>query len=136
MAVFLTVLKIIGIILLSILGLVLLLLIIVLFAPIGYDSDGRYDDSDKDGLLINVHAHWLLRIIRFRFTLKGKEKVINYSNGVKIADTGIPELDKAFAEVFHDQTFKQESARYEDRVFQIMLSPGDDGVVTFYWHLE
>ena len=68
--------------------------------------------------------------------LKGKEKVINYSNGVKIADTGIPELDKAFAEVFHDQTFKQESARYEDRVFQIMLSPGDDGVVTFYWHLE
>ena len=61
-------------ILLSILGLVLLLLIIVLFAPIGYDSDGRYDDSDKDGLLINVHAHWLLRIIRFRFTLKGKQK--------------------------------------------------------------
>lgn len=72
MAVLLTVLKIIGIILLSLLGLVLFLLVIVLFAPIGYDVEGIYDDDNRP--LVNVHAHWLLRIIRYRFTLKGKEK--------------------------------------------------------------
>ncbi len=72
MAVLLTVLKIIGIVLLSILCLVLLVLIIVLFAPIGYDSEGRYDGEDKP--LINVHVYWLLKIIRYRFTLRGKEK--------------------------------------------------------------
>ncbi|MBO4373585.1 MAG: DUF2953 domain-containing protein [Lachnospiraceae bacterium] len=72
MSVLLTVLKIIGIILLSLLALILLILVIVLFAPIGYDADGIYDDENKP--LINVHAHWLLRIIRFRFTLNGKEQ--------------------------------------------------------------
>ena len=72
MAVFLTVLKIIGIVLASLLGVILLLLFIILFAPIGYESDGRYDDENRP--LINARVHWLLHIIRFRFTLNGKEQ--------------------------------------------------------------
>ncbi len=72
MAVFLTVLKIIGIVLASLLGVVLLLLFIILFAPIGYESDGLYDDENRP--LINARVHWLLHIIRFRFTLNGKEQ--------------------------------------------------------------
>lgn len=72
MAVFLSILKIIGIILAALLGLILLLLLIILFAPIGYESDGIYDEENKP--LINARVHWLLHIIRFRFTLSGREQ--------------------------------------------------------------
>ncbi|MCR5650546.1 MAG: DUF2953 domain-containing protein [Lachnospiraceae bacterium] len=99
MTIFLSVLKIIGIILLALLCLVLLILIIVLFAPIGYESTGEYDDENKP--LINVYAHWLLHIIRFRFTLKGKEsekelKVLFFTLYPKKETAEKPEMDESF----------------------------------------
>lgn len=68
----LQILKIIGIILLSILALILLLLAIILFAPIHYRAEADYNDKDND---YNVHAkiHWILRIIRVNFDMD-KEK--------------------------------------------------------------
>ncbi len=72
MTIFLTILKIIGIVLLSLLGFVLLVLLVVLYAPIHYNSEGKYDDENKP--LIEVRAHWICHIVRFYFVFDGKEK--------------------------------------------------------------
>ena len=72
MTIFLTILKIIGIVLLSLLGFVLLVLLVVLFAPIHYNSGGKYDDVNKPS--IEVHAHWICHIFRFYFSFDGKQK--------------------------------------------------------------
>ena len=72
MTIFLTILKIIGIVLLSLLGFVLLVLLVVLYAPIHYNSEGKYDDENKP--LIEVRAHWICHIVRFYFVFDGKKK--------------------------------------------------------------
>lgn len=56
------ILKIIGIILVSILGLLVLLLCIVLFVPICYQIKGRYDNT-LDSLQIEMKVNWLLHLI-------------------------------------------------------------------------
>lgn len=72
MTVFLTILKIIGVTLLAVLGIVLILLAVVLFVPIRYSSTGKYDSESKP--LIEARVTWICHIIRFYFTLNGKEK--------------------------------------------------------------
>ncbi|MBQ7583575.1 MAG: DUF2953 domain-containing protein [Lachnospiraceae bacterium] len=68
----LQILKIIGIILLVILGLILFLLAVILFVPIHYRADGDYADKENK---YNVHArvNWILRIIRVYYD-RDKEK--------------------------------------------------------------
>lgn len=72
MGILLTILKIFGIILLSVLALVLLLIILILFVPIRYKADAVLKESDPtDGtsnMLENLHAKasfsWLLHLVR------------------------------------------------------------------------
>ncbi len=72
MAVFLSVLKIIGITLLVILGILLVVLLLVLFVPIRYAVDAKIDETDfinesdklKENLYAKASFHWLLYIIR------------------------------------------------------------------------
>ncbi len=67
----LQILKIIGIILLVILGLILFLLAVILFVPIHYRADGDFTDKGNE---YNVHArvNWILHIIRVSYD-KNKE---------------------------------------------------------------
>ena len=59
----LTVLKILGIVLLAVLGLVILLLLIVLFVPLRVQAKVHYDGIVK----ARVHVGWLLRAVHAKF---------------------------------------------------------------------
>lgn len=63
MMIFLLILKIIGIILCMILGIVA----VILFAPVFYEADANIDEMDY-----KVRIHWLAKLIRFEFRWKGK----------------------------------------------------------------
>ncbi len=80
MSVFLLVLKIIGITLLSIIGLILLLLMLILFVPVRY----RINADVHDGISGSARASWLLHILSFALVYDGSE----LSNGLRIF--GIP----------------------------------------------
>ncbi|MBP5159794.1 MAG: hypothetical protein ILP10_05785 [Lachnospiraceae bacterium] len=68
-SVLLVILKIIGFTLLGLIGLLLLLLLIVLFVPVRYKASASYHDEVKADARVN----WLLRLVRVRFRLEGKE---------------------------------------------------------------
>ncbi len=80
MAVFLTVLKVIGIVLLSILGLVLFILLLVLFVPIRYGGNGYYKDKDYDA---SAKVTWLLHIVSVRYLLKEEDNLIIKIFGIR-----------------------------------------------------
>lgn len=67
--IFLLILKIIGIALLVILGLILLILCLLLFVPIRYDIRAKYQEQPD----IRVRISYLLKAVRARFVLTGKE---------------------------------------------------------------
>ena len=69
MHILLLILKIIGITLAVIVGLVLLILLIVLFLPFGYRSDIHYHGDPE----VNAKVSWLFRIIQVDFSLKEKK---------------------------------------------------------------
>lgn len=74
LSVILTILKIIGIILLVILGLVLTALLIVLFVPVRYKAEGifaRTDEGFKEEMQVRVT--WLMHILSVTFNLKDME---------------------------------------------------------------
>lgn len=62
----LTVLKIIGILLLVILGIIILALCLILFVPVRYSATGRIEDSYQ----ITGKISWLLSLIRFEFSFE------------------------------------------------------------------
>ena len=64
MGVVLLILKILGITILCILGLVLLILALVLFVPIRYRADGKLESKEKHDAVVCVH--WLLHAIDVR----------------------------------------------------------------------
>ena len=66
-AVLLLILKIIGILLLSVLGLVLVLLLLVLFWPIGYRLTGDMPDPEHRKVCLRVR--WLSVLVRFLLVL-------------------------------------------------------------------
>ena len=72
MTLFLTILRIIGIVLLSVLVLILLLLLILLFAPIHYRADITFDNS-LESVTAHVKVNWLLYIVRFRLEFLKKK---------------------------------------------------------------
>ncbi len=61
----LTILRILGIILASIIGLLLFIIIVVVFVPVRY----RVKASYKDKANVNAHVSWLLGIVRVIYTL-------------------------------------------------------------------
>lgn len=61
----LTILRILGIILASIIGLLLFIIIVVVFVPVRY----RVKASYKDKVNVNAHVSWLLGIVRVIYTL-------------------------------------------------------------------
>lgn len=68
--VLLLILKILGITILAILGLILLLLCLILFVPIRYTIEGSYYDKIK----LEAKVSYLLKLVRARFVLEGKDK--------------------------------------------------------------
>ena len=73
LSVLLTILKIIGIVLLCIIGLVLFLVLLILFVPVRYYGGGFYFDKAYDA---KVKATWLLHIISVSFDINREEKFI------------------------------------------------------------
>ena len=76
-----TVLKVIGITLLCILGVILLLLLLLLFVPVRYKADGIYNEDEKDAKAI---IHWFFHIIHGSAVYKDKK--VN----IKVRLFGIP----------------------------------------------
>lgn len=72
MAIFLTILKIIGIVLLVILGVLLTVLGLVLFVPIRYRVDGEFDKNREIPADVNVKITWLLHLINATATYTDK----------------------------------------------------------------
>lgn len=72
MAIFLSILKIIGIILLSVLGLIIALILMVLFVPIRYRLKGVMPES-AEGTEVIAKVTYLLHIISVCFTYKDKK---------------------------------------------------------------
>ncbi len=73
LAIFLLVLKIIGIILLSVLGLLFFVFLIVLFVPLRYYAKGGYSDQTGKGLFLVAKGSWLLHIFRVKYEFGLKE---------------------------------------------------------------
>ena len=67
MMIFLLILKIIGIILCVILG----VLAVILFVPVFYEADANIDEMDY-----KVRIHWLAKLIRFEFRWKEKAHAV------------------------------------------------------------
>ena len=68
MTVILLILKIVGILLLSLMGIVLFLLALVLFVPIRYQISGEIEETVK----LQGKIHWLLHIVSFSFSYEGE----------------------------------------------------------------
>jgi hypothetical protein len=64
MIVAMTVLKVIGIILCSLLGLVLLLVLLILFLPVKYRGDGH---RNEEGMGLQIKLRWLFGLVRVHF---------------------------------------------------------------------
>ncbi|MCD8038808.1 MAG: hypothetical protein LUE96_06970 [Lachnospiraceae bacterium] len=82
-SIILTILKIIGICILVIAGLLLLLIVLILFAPVRYRARGSYDDSGAD---ITGRAGWLMAFVSFSY--KSGERLC-----VKAGLFGVPLFD-------------------------------------------
>ena len=68
MAVFLTVLKVLGIALLILAGLLLIIMLLVLFVPIRYHAAGsKYEDFNA-----NADVTWLLKLLHVLFSFDNK----------------------------------------------------------------
>lgn len=66
-AVFLTCLKVLGIVLLSVLALVMLLLLLVLFVPVRYRVEARKLQEEDNGIFAKIKITWLLHLLNICF---------------------------------------------------------------------
>ena len=99
----LTVLKIIGILLLVILGIIILALCLILFVPVRYSATGRIEDSYQ----ITGKISWLLSLIRFEFSFENGD----FQEAVRIF--GVPLHKKAEKDL---ETELEEEAESEPTV--------------------
>ena len=99
----LTVLKIIGILLLVILGIIILALCLILFVPVRYSATGRIEDSYQ----ITGKISWLLSLIRFKFSFENGD----FQEAVRIF--GVPLHKKAEKDL---ETELEEEAESEPTV--------------------
>lgn len=71
MSVLILILKIIGCLLLVLLGLILVLFLAVMFWPVGYRITGRIENE----IDLNAKMHWLCYIISFRFVMENGDQI-------------------------------------------------------------
>ncbi len=92
MAVFLLIVKIIGILLASIVGLVLLLLALILFVPFRYKLYGQKHDD----LYLMAKVTWLLHIVSFKFEYTGEGKPVSKARvfGIPVYNSTKPKKDQ------------------------------------------
>ncbi|MCI8967633.1 MAG: hypothetical protein HFH75_08635 [Lachnospiraceae bacterium] len=85
LSILLTVLKVIGIAVLIILGLILFLVLLVLFVPVRYSGKGSYDGS---ALSVGLRASWLLHMISVRGEYQSEQALHIYLRifGIRIYD--------------------------------------------------
>lgn len=81
LVILLSILKVTGIVLLCIIGLVLFVLLIVLFVPIRYKADGFYKDSDYN---VKAKASWLLHVVTVSFDLKASKEPVIKVFGIRL----------------------------------------------------
>ncbi len=120
------ILKIIGITLLCILGLVLLILALVLFVPIRYQIEGTA--QSKEDYHAKVHVHWLLRAVSIKLGLdspmtmstrvrilgifgKGKDSVKKLGKKGEDEDDSEEDIDEESAESVKDDDKPKDSGR-------------------------
>lgn len=96
MSILLTILKVLGILLLILLGVALALILAVLFVPIRYRIEGAYEDVYH----LRIRARWLLSILFFQYEF-GKEK-----QGGRLRLFGIPIM--RFGEKADDEDAEEE----------------------------
>ncbi len=75
MSVLILILKIIGIVLLSLFGLIVLMILAVLFWPAGYRITGKIDELEKSSVALKARLHWLCYLISFRFVMENGEQL-------------------------------------------------------------
>lgn len=71
LAIFLKILQIIGIVLLSVLGLIFFTAVIILFVPVRYKAEGEYDDGNYK---LDAAGSWLMHILSFSFCINNENK--------------------------------------------------------------
>lgn len=83
MTIFFMILKILGIVLLSIIGIIVFLLLCILFVPVRYDTKGQFSNSFS----IYAKATWLLHIFSIRYScVEGDSNIIFRIFGIPIYD--------------------------------------------------
>lgn len=70
-AVILTILKILGLIFLSIIAILLFAIILILFVPVRYSFDAKYQSGDYE---VNVKVNWFFKIVLFSYKLSNEIK--------------------------------------------------------------
>ncbi len=109
--IFLSVLKIIGIVLACIVGFVLLLVLLVLFTPIPYKMNA---DGENTDMVITGSAKWLFGLANVKFAF------VNFKFGYKLKIAGI----KILMGIFPDSTKKKIEEKTEKELPS--LTPVDD----------
>ena len=120
LSVILTILKVIGIILLIVLGLLLTVALIVLFVPIRYRSQGEFkkmDEGFKDN--ISVRVTWLLHILSISFKLIDTESEIVVKIFGKKLSIGANETKTSSKRQKKSKTKSQFSSKRNDEVKSI-----------------
>lgn len=138
MMLLLNILKIIGMILLCILGLILLLALLVLFVPIRYRLKAARRVQDDEPIRVDVKVTWLLHLISasFRYPEAAylKVKVL----GISVFSTEKKEEDKAKTEKMQNTQDQaepgQEESKIETKSETIIQKESDD--VEFEKELE
>lgn len=119
MAILLIVLKIIGIILLILLGLIVFVFCLVLFVPVRYEFKGKFTDTYDFSLGIS----WLLKIVSFRVMVQNK----TITNRISVFGIRLKKKEKVKAE--NDESiFKNDKDLQEKNksVENIMEEPKED----------
>ncbi|MCP1101105.1 hypothetical protein M2454_000506 [Aequitasia blattaphilus] len=105
LGIFLTILKIIGIILLSIIGCILLLMLVILFVAIKYDGEIE-TKGNLESTQVNLRISWFFKLVRLNYSLKnGKSELVTKILFKTLG--GEKENSSEEREVFKEEEFKE-----------------------------
>ncbi|HAH18342.1 MAG TPA: hypothetical protein DCL29_04970, partial [Eubacterium sp.] len=111
----LNVLKIVGIVLLAILGIILFIFLLLMFVPIRYRLNGRYDDKVKEG---KVNISFLLHIISAKVLFENKKlNMIIKFFGIPVFKKDFLDLNKESKESYREEEKEEYSNKaYESKI--------------------
>ncbi|WP_288885545.1 DUF2953 domain-containing protein [uncultured Eubacterium sp.] len=111
----LNVLKIVGIVLLAILGIILFIFLLLMFVPIRYRLNGRYDDKVKEG---KVNISFLLHIISAKVLFENKKlNMIIKFLGIPVFKKDFLDLNKESKESYREEEKEEYSNKaYESKI--------------------